>query len=363
MAKHHPANERVKRRYLIYLQEANQLAESSIDQVAAAIAAFEKSAGYKDFKHFHIEKARRFKRQLLEHVNPDTGKGLAKSTIHSRLMAVKGFFKWLAGQPGYKSRIRYSDADYFNSSANDERIAKAVRERPVPTLDQILHVLRSMPDATVLERRDRALVAFTLLSGARDNAIASLKLRHVDLKARTVNQDAREVRTKTRKTFISDFFPVGDRVEQIVADWVAELQSDQLFGPDDPLFPSTAIGLNDDGHFAPIGLSRKNWSNAGPIRKIFRAAFEHAGLPYFNPHSLRKTLVSFGQSRCRTPEDLKVWSQNLGHEDVLTTLRSYGAVSRERQAEIMAGLRHGENANPRSLDPEARQVLERLLRT
>ena len=170
------------------------------------------------------------------------------------------------------------------------------------------------------------------------------------------------MRTKTRKTFISDFFPVGDEVEQIVADWIAELQSDQLFGPDDPLFPSTAIGLNDEGHFAPIGLSRKNWSNAGPIRKIFRAAFENAGHPYFNPHSFRKTLVSLGQSRCRTPEDLKVWNQNLGHEAVLTTLRSYGAVSRERQAEIMAGLRHGENANPPRLDPQARQVLERLLR-
>ena len=148
----------------------------------------------------------------------------------------------------------------------------------------------------------------------------------------------------------------------MVADWIVELESDQLFGPDDPLFPSTAIGLNDDGHFAPIGLSRKNWSNAGPIRKIFRAAFENAGLPYFNPHSLRKTLVSLGQSLCRTPEHLKVWSQNLGHEDVLTTLRSYGAVSRERQAEILAGLRHAEIASPPSLDPQARQVLERLLR-
>jgi integrase len=196
---------------------------------------------------------------------------LAKSTIHSRLMAVKAFFKWLAGQPGYKSRIRYSDADYFNSSANDERIAKAVRERPVPTVEQILHTLRSMPDATVLERRDRVLVAFTLLSGARDNAIASMKLRHVDLKKRSINQDAREVRTKTRKTFVSVFFPVGEEVERIVSEWIAELESKQLFGAGDPLFPSTEIGLNEEGHFAPIGLSRHQctqppifWSYAVP---------------------------------------------------------------------------------------------------
>ena len=224
-------------------------------------------------------------------------------------MVLKAFFKWLAGQPGYKSRIGYSDADYFNSSANDERIAKAVRERPVPTLDQILHVLGSMSVATVLERRDRALIAFTLLSGARDNAIASLKLRHVDFQSRLVNQDAREVRTKTRKTFVSAFFPVGDEVEQIVSDWIAELQTAELFGPDDPLFPSTAIGINGEGHFAPTGLSRKNWSNAAPIRKIFRAAFENASLPYFNPHSFRKTLVSLGQTRCRTPEELKAWKR------------------------------------------------------
>jgi integrase len=363
MAKHHPANERIKRRYLIYLQEANQMAESSIDQVAAAISAFEKSAGYKDFKQFHIEKARRFKRQLIEYTNPETGKGLAKSTIHSRLMAVKAFFKWLAGQPGYKSRIRYSDADYFNSSANDERIAKAVRERLVPTVQQILHTLRSMPVSTLLERRDRALVAFTLLSGARDNAVASMKLRHLDLKTRSINQDAREVRTKTRKTFVSVFFPVGEEVERIVSEWIAELESEQLFGPGEPLFPSTEIGLNEAGHFTPVGLSRQHWANAGPIRKIFKAAFENAGLPYFNPHSFRKTLVSFGQSLCRTPEELKAWSQNLGHEDVLTTLRSYGVVARDRQAEILSSLGRSDNAGTIRLDAQSREVLERLLRT
>lgn len=32
----------------------------------------------------------------------------------------------------------------------------------------------------VIELRDRALIAFTLLTGARDRAIASMKLKHVD---------------------------------------------------------------------------------------------------------------------------------------------------------------------------------------
>jgi hypothetical protein len=36
-----------------------------------------------------------------------------------------------------------------------------------------------------------------------------------------------------------------------------------------------------------------------------------------------------------TAEQLTAWSQNLGHEDVLTTFTSYGAVAPHRQAEIM----------------------------
>jgi hypothetical protein len=36
-------------------------------------------------------------------------------------MALKRFTIWLAGRPGYRSRISYADADYFNVSA--ERLA------------------------------------------------------------------------------------------------------------------------------------------------------------------------------------------------------------------------------------------------
>ena len=79
-------------------------------------------------------------------------------------------------------------------------------------------------------------------------------------------------------------------------------------------------------------------AGAGPIRDIFRKAFEAAGLPYFNPHSLRDTLVQLGEQVCTTPEQFKAWSQNLGHERVMTTLTSYGTVASHRQAELIRGL-------------------------
>lgn len=58
------------------------------------------------------------------------------------------------------------------------------------------------------------------MTGARDSAIASMKLKHVDLKEGCVYQDAREVKTKFSKTFVTYFFPVGDGICEIVAEWV-----------------------------------------------------------------------------------------------------------------------------------------------
>lgn len=342
MKKHNPKNERIKRRYFDYLKEARRMDISSVDLAAASIAAFEQWSNYRDFAKFHIEQAKTYKAFLARQCNTRTGKPLSKATIHSRLMALKAFVFWLAGQPGYKSRIAYADADYFNPSANDSRIATARRDKRVPTLDQIRHVISSMPAGNDIEKRDRAIVAFILLTGARDNAVASFRLKHIDLASRSVFQDARDVRTKNRKTFTSFFFPVGGDIEAILVNWIDYLKNKLWFGPDDPLFPTTKVALGNTGLFSAAGLSRDHWKNAAAIRRIFKSAFEAAGLPYANPHSLRDTLAMLGEKQCQTPEEFKAWSQNLGHEQVMTTFTSYGTVPAKRQAEIIGNL----NATP-----------------
>jgi len=123
-----------------------------------------------------------------------------------------------------------------------------------------------------------------------------------------------------------------------VVDWVAYLRQEKLWGLDDPLFPATKIVVGGSRHFEASGLHRKHWGSAGPIRKIFKEALAAAGLPYFNPHSFRKTLALLGGQICKSPEEYKAWRQNLGHENVLTTFSSYGDVARHRQAEIIRGL-------------------------
>lgn len=178
--------------------------------------------------------------------------------------------------------------------------------------------------------------------------------------ANNVNQDAREVKTKFSKTFATFFFPVGDEIRAIVAEWVAYLREEKLWGNDDPLFPATQIAPGAALQFEVAGLKRNHWSSASPIRAIFREAFASAGLPYFNPHSLRNTLVRFGQEVCKTPEQFKSWSQNLGHEKVLTTFTSYGEVSCQRQGEIIRGLATPQQAVQPGADEIAEAVFNKF---
>jgi hypothetical protein len=54
---------------------------------------------------------------------------------------------------------------------------------------------------------------------------------------------------------------------------------------------------------------------------------------------------------------MKAWSQTFGHEDVLTTFRSYGTVAPERQAQLIRNLRPLDEA-----EPEAQKALATLQR-
>jgi integrase len=361
MPTHNAKNERIKRKYLAHLKEAKRHSEATVDAVAKALARFEVDTRFRDFATFHFEQAIAFKRHLAEQNSQVTGEKLSKATLHATLAHLKRFFQWLAWQPSYRSRVRYTEAEYFNLSEKDTRVATARREKRFPTLEQVKHVIARMPAGSDRELRNRALVAFILLTGARDSAAASMSLKHVDLAAGCVHQDARDVKTKFSKTFTTYFLPVGEDIRDIVAGWVMYLRQTQLWGNDDPLFPPTKTVVGARGQFEVAGLRREHWTNAAPIRAIFREAFQVAGVRYFNPHSLRDTLVHLGETLCQTPEEFKAWSQNLGHEGVLTTFYSYGAVGSRRQAEIIRGL--GQPRQPDRQDAaEIARALARELR-
>ncbi len=284
---------------------------------------------------FDDKQAVAFKRHLEVHRSDRTGQPLRRATVHSTLTALQDFLRWLAPQQGYRRKIQVADIRYLNLSRKDIAAARAVPTRKAPTPEQIRHVLSSMPTSTDVDRRNRALVAFTFLTGIRDGAMATLRLKHVDLDRSLVIQDPNEVATKFSKLIETFFFPVGEEVERIVVEWVRSLREVKLYGNDDPLFPATLVALNEEQVFAVNGIEPRQWSTAAPIRAVFREAFLASGLPSFTPHTFRATLVQLGMKLCRSPEEFKAWSQNLGHTDPLTTFVSYGRLDLETQGRLV----------------------------
>lgn len=340
MSKLNPQNERIKRDFLRYQKNALGKSEATLDAIRKALARFEDYTGRRDFKTFRREQAIGFKERLMETDGQRSGEALSRSTQASTLGALKDFFRWLAWQPGFKSKVHVPDIEYFNPSNKDLATAKAAKLRDFPDLEQVRAVIVTMPADTVIERRNRALIAFAMLTGIRDGALVSLSLRHIDLSKSPplVRQEPDRVQTKFAKTINTYFYPLGDDLKEIVVRWVQELREDFLFGPNDPLFPKSRVVQDGDKSFRAIGIEAGHWSDASPVRAIFREAFASAGLPYFPPHSLRHTLGHLMHAVCRTPREVRAWSQNLGHENVATTMTSYGKIDPHQQGEVIGAI-------------------------
>jgi integrase len=350
MIPRNPKNERIKKQYTEYLKHADGKSDPTIRQIEKAILRYETFAKFGDFTKFDQRLAKAFKAHLAD-------ADLAKATILSTITALKRFFGWLAGQSGYRSKINLNDIEFLSLSEKEIRAAKAPAERPYPTLNQVATVVSRMAQATPIEKRNRALIAFTALTGIRDGAIISLKLRHVDTERCLVIQHPRDVATKGSKRIDTFFFPIGDEFNAIVLEWIEFARGELLFGGNEPLFPKTALSHDEQDCFVAESLSRQPWANAGPVRDIFKAAFAAAVLPNFTPHSFRNMLVQQAYKHCKTPEQFKAWSQNLGHESPLTTFTSYGKIDLHRQGDlILRGKDLGEET------PVTRRELAQLLR-
>lgn len=358
MKKNSTNNARIIYEFTKYLKEAKRLDDSTIDGVLKSVNRFEEYTNYIDFKKFRAKHAIGFKRDLLERKSINTGETLSKATVLTAIRHLKSFFQYLATQKGYRAKINYSDIEYFNLSEKDTRIANAKRKVNVATIEQITRTLEAMPHSTVIEMRNRALVAFVFLTVGRVGAISSAKIKHIDIAEQSFYQDARDVKTKFSKTFTTYFFPVGELPLKILTEWIEYLGKELGYKTNDPLFPKIKVAHNKNQQFEAVGLLKEHWSCTSSIRKIFTEAFAAADLPYFKPHSFRNTLVRLGERLCRTPEEFKAWSQNLGHESVLTTFYSYGDVPDYKQAELLRKLAKPAENTPSDMEEQFKKFIQ-----
>lgn len=68
--------------------------------------------------------------------------------------------------------------------------------------------------------------------------------------------------------------------------------------------------------------------------------FEAVGLPYYNPHLFRNSIMKWGLKNLNQYE-FKALSQNIGHEHAMTTYNSYAKLSEDEQMEAIFGIGQG----------------------
>lgn len=357
-------NEKIKRKYLHWMENAQGFSPKTITAIEKAMWKYEEFTQNEDYAVFSSRRAEQFKKFLATNVNKRSGKVLGLTSQYHHLRHVKNFFMWLSGQPGYKSRVSPSDVMYLQLSKKDRRKATATPAQKYPTLQQV-KMLCSFQVRNEIDQRDRALIAFTALTGMRDQAVVTVPVGCFDIDQLVVDQNPnRGVETKFSKSIVTTLFRVDETLISYISDWYRFLIDQKKFGIDDPLFPTTEVGLIADDHhaFEAKGLSRSFWADAGPMRKIFKARSKETGVPYFSPHKFRHFIINEVKKHITSMEQLKAISQNLGHENIATTFHGYGMIDTHRVNELVSQIDFSGLPSSKSEEEQAERVAELVLK-
>ncbi|MCP4582423.1 MAG: site-specific integrase [candidate division Zixibacteria bacterium] len=329
-------NEKLKRRYIKRLREASGFSESTICSVEKAIWLYEDFARHNDYEAFSQTKAINFKKWLCERKRK--GKSLSTTTIYHHLRHLKSFFSWLSGQPGYKSKINLDTVSYLTLEKKKVREALTPKAVKFPSLEYVKRLTDSIKIETEIDRRDRALIAFLLLSGMRDKAISTLPLGCFDQETLEIIQDPQKgVETKFGKLIHSTLLQFDDQLVSYVTKWHYYLLKEKLYAPTSPFFPRNKIEQIKGGlTFTSLKVEPHFWKSAGRIREILKKRSSTAGLDYYQPHSFRHAAIHIAMKNCRNAEQMKAISQNFGHQFVGTTLLTYGNLDEYQVKEVIS---------------------------
>ena len=212
-----------------------------------------------------------------------------------------------------------------------------------------------------IDLRDRAMISFTLLTGMRDKAIASLPLGCFDDETLVINQNPRQgVETKFAKLITTMLFRFDEKMFGFIIEWSQHLKA-KGFGSQDPLFPRAKLdqGNGNLSFQSATEVEANFWHGTGRIREIFKQRSQQAGLPYYPPHTFRHLAINLAVRACKNGEEIKAVSQNFGHEFVATTFGTYGNYVPSQLKEIIKEMDFSGKQQPTVKD-DIREIRELL---
>lgn len=322
-----PASERIKYKYRVHIRRVKKKDEKTIIAILKHLRDYELFIGFANFASFNDAVADKYIESLF-------ARDLSLSYINDNVRTLREFLAWLERQRGYRSKLNYNHIEYLNISDNQRRTARAAEYRKAYAFHQIIATVRKMPEGTITERRNKAMVSLQALCGLRVSEIRTMKLKNLieDNGKYFVYVNPKDMAVKYAKTRHADFMQLPDDIKQNVLSWRDYLIA-RGFAPKDPFFPQINSAFNQRSLLEST-ISHSEIQSTTTIRGIFERAFKAAGHEYIRPHSFRHTIARAAERG--SPEFFNAVRQALGHSSASTTFQSYGALSEQEQRNRIA---------------------------
>lgn len=328
MSKYCLENEKIKKEY--YKRLAIKKQEKTIRQIAKSIEKFEEFTEYKDFKLFNFKIAEKYIKHLKE-------EELSLNTINSYLRNLRNFLEWLSMQTGYKSKISLADVELLSLSHNELNSINKKIINDFPTFEQAKAIFESINPLNDVDKRDKALISFAVLTGMRAEALMTISIGAINVDKMEVFQSKQNnTKTKFGKDILSKIFNFDDEMQACFLEWYRYLKEIKLFSNTDPLFPKTKARQTEDNlSFIHDEIEPYFWQSNSSISNVFKERAKKASMPAFSPHKYRHLSIYLALQKCRNGLEIKVISQHFGHEDVRTALETYSNLSPMQLSETL----------------------------
>ena len=325
-SKLNPNNENLKIEFKKYLTKVKdeKLKESTAEEKIRSIRMYEELFKSNDLEKFDAN----FGIMFCDHLNSQDIKVITRIKHKNNL---RYFFEWLFTNKKIKdSKMKLACLSTLIPTEEEVRLARRMEYVEYPTDEQISKIINIEPDS-IITRRNRALIAFLCITGARISAVATAQIQDIDIEKKLFFQDPLEgVHTKKDKYIVTRFFEYNNTLVEIFIEWYKEISSKCT--EDNFLFPQITEGYNGDE------LSKTSYGDKSEFASLIKKICKTAKIPEYHPHSFRHYTIFKALHSVKNGIQLKALSQNVGHEEICTILEQYAKMKPEIYAEVIANL-------------------------
>jgi integrase/recombinase XerC len=296
--------DRLVRKYISYIEIEKNYSRHTVLNYSNDLRDFQGFVGKTDVDKIDLILLRSY----LAHLKR---KNFAKRSLTRRLSTIRSFFRFL----NREELIKSNPAVLLHNPKLDKTLPNFLSE-------QEMDLLLDIPEDSLSNRRDKAILELLYSTGCRVSEIARLSVRDIDFISGII-----KILGKGKKERL---VPAGDRSLRLIRSYIDERGRDDKVRK---LRVNDIVFLNHSGNKMGSRLTDRS------IRRVLNRRLNEIALnKKISPHTLRH---SFATHLLDRGADLRSVQELLGHENISTTA-IYTHISSERLRKVY------ENAHPRA---------------